>query len=135
MMLRTMSDAIHVDIWSLSQYLQFSDVHYTRNLNFRNDLFELPALCWQPGQKSWIHNHQGQHCWMAIAQGTLGVRNYKRTGCDQQDRTVQMQSLASGHDVPISNEGFPAAGTVHEVNAIPIDLPCSLTLRQISTTC
>ena len=35
---------------------------------------------------------------------------------------------------PSSNVGFPAAGTVHEVRAIPIDRALSFTFRQTSTT-
>lgn len=75
----------------LTPYLHFHDAHYTRNLIFKNDLFELLALCWSPGQHSWIHNHRGQHCWMAVVQGALRVRNYQRRGCDQQGRTVSLE--------------------------------------------
>jgi cysteine dioxygenase len=51
------------------------------------------ALGWNPGHKSWIHNHHGQHCWMIVSEGTLGVRNYRRLGCDQKERTVRMEPL------------------------------------------
>ena len=35
---------------------------------------------------------------------------------------------------PNSNVGLPAAGTVHEVSAIPIERPLSFTFRQMSAT-
>lgn len=66
-----------VDDRSLSQYLFFSKNHYTRNLIFKNDLFELIAVCWEVGQASQIHNHHNQNCWMAIPIGKLRVQNFR----------------------------------------------------------
>jgi len=76
---------------SLTPYLHSHDAHYTRNLIFKSEQVELLALCWGVGHRSWIHNHRGRHCWMAVIEGTLGVRNYKRLGCDQQWRTVGLE--------------------------------------------
>lgn len=66
-----------VDERSLEQYLIFSKNHYTRNLIFKNDLFELVAVCWEVGQASQIHNHHNQNCWMAIPIGRLRVQNFR----------------------------------------------------------
>lgn len=68
-----------VDCNSLEQYLFFSKNHYTRNLIFKNDLFELLAICWEIGQESQIHNHHNQNCWMAIPTGKLRVQNFRVT--------------------------------------------------------
>ena len=65
-----------VDEATLKPYLFFSEKHYTRNLIFRNDLFELLAICWDLGQVSPIHNHWGQSCWMAVPIGRLRVQNF-----------------------------------------------------------
>lgn len=66
-----------VDEGSLTRYLFFSKHHYTRNLIFKNDLFELMAVCWDVGQVSQIHNHHNQNCWMAIPIGRLRVQNFR----------------------------------------------------------
>jgi cysteine dioxygenase len=66
-----------VDEHSLTQYLFFSKKHYTRNLIFKDDLFELVAVCWEVGQASQIHNHHNQNCWMTIPIGKLRVRNFR----------------------------------------------------------
>lgn len=66
-----------VDPASLEPYLYFSSGHYTRNLIHRTHLFELLAICWESGQKSAIHNHRDQRCWMAAAYGKVQVRNFK----------------------------------------------------------
>lgn len=66
-----------VDEGSLEKYLFFSKNHYTRNLIFKNNLFELIAICWETGQVSQIHNHHNQNCWMAIPVGRLRVQNFR----------------------------------------------------------
>lgn len=76
-----------VDEGSLAQYLFFSKNHYTRNLIFKNELFELIAICWEVGQASQIHNHHNQNCWMAIPIGRLRVQNFR----------VLEQNDATGH--------------------------------------
>jgi predicted metal-dependent enzyme (double-stranded beta helix superfamily) len=74
-----------VDEASLERYLFFSNNHYTRNLIFKNSLFELIAICWEVGQASQIHNHHNQNCWMAIPSGRLRVQNFRVA--DQNDDT------------------------------------------------
>jgi len=62
---------------TLQPYLFFSKANYTRNLIFKNDLFEAMTICWDVGQVSRIHNHRGQNCWMAVPIGRLRVQNYR----------------------------------------------------------
>ncbi len=75
------------------KYVYFNDVHYTRNLVKMTDDFELMVsenhvyidtsyccfqiICWQNGQRSRIHNHDGSHCWMGVVQGKLVEKLYK----------------------------------------------------------
>jgi cysteine dioxygenase len=65
-----------VDPGSLQRYLRFEPTHYTRNLIYKCGHFELMTVCWEVGQASRIHNHQGQNCWMAVPVGRLAVQNY-----------------------------------------------------------
>src|SRR6202008_912986 len=62
---------------TLEKYLFFSKGNYTRNLIFRNDLFECMAICWEVGQASRIHNHRDQNCWMSAPIGRLKVQNFR----------------------------------------------------------
>jgi cysteine dioxygenase len=62
---------------SLEPYIFYSQGSYTRNLIFKNELFECMTLCWESGQHSRIHNHRGQNCWMSAPIGRLDVRNYR----------------------------------------------------------
>ena len=75
-----------VDPASLERYLFYEATHYTRNLIYKCDLFELLAVCWDVGQASPVHNHQGQSCWMAVPIGRLAVQNYAVLSADGQGR-------------------------------------------------
>jgi len=79
----------HIQAETLGKYCYFSKGNYTRNLIFRNALFECMAVCWEVGQASRIHNHRDQNCWMAVPVGRLRVQNYRvarrdasRSTCD-----------------------------------------------------
>ena len=67
---------LSIDEATLRPYLHWLPRRYTRNLVYRNDLFELIALCWEPGTQSPIHNHANQLCWVSIQQGALRFDNY-----------------------------------------------------------
>src|SRR5438105_10265713 len=61
---------------TLAPYLMWNRQHYTRNLIDKTDLYELIAICWEPGQVSSVHNHRDQMCWMAAPIGKLVVENF-----------------------------------------------------------
>lgn len=67
----------HVRPETLDQYLHFSKGCYTRNLIFKNDLFECMTICWEIGQFSRVHNHRDQNCWMSAPIGRLKVQNFR----------------------------------------------------------
>lgn len=75
---------------TLRPYLFFSPASYTRNLVFKNDLFEVIAICWDIGQVSRIHNHRDQRCWMVVPIGRLKNQNYRVLDRDPQARTCRL---------------------------------------------
>jgi cysteine dioxygenase len=80
---------------SLRPYLFFSTANYTRNLIFKNEKFELLALCWEVGQVSRIHNHRDQQCWMAVPVGKLKNQNYRVAARDAAQRTCRLEESKS----------------------------------------
>jgi cysteine dioxygenase len=62
---------------TLDKYLFFSKGNYTRNLIFKNDVFECMTICWEVGQVSRVHNHRYQNCWMCAPIGRLKVQNFR----------------------------------------------------------
>ena len=108
-----------VDGHGLQPFLFFSRNHYTRNLIFKNDLFELLAICWESGQASPIHNHHGQNCWMAMPVGKLRVQSFRVI--EQHDQTGHCQLEPT--DIYDIHKLLPAkvdpAEPVHRVLNVP----------------
>lgn len=65
-----------VDVDSIVKYFSWNPDWYTRNLIYKDDRFELMAICWEIGQVSRIHNHSEQKCWMTVPVGKLWGQNF-----------------------------------------------------------
>lgn len=79
-----------VDPESLRRFSFCCPTHYTRNLVYRNELFEVVALGWESGQASMIHNHRDQECWMGVPVGQLEVRNFTLVEHDAEAGTCRL---------------------------------------------
>lgn len=88
--------SVQISDASLAPYVFFDDHFYTRNMIYRDDLFEVMTICWQPGQRTSVHTHNGQLCWMIPQSGNLGVVDYKWMGCDhpENQNVVGLDCLA-----------------------------------------
>jgi len=104
-----------VDPASLEPYLYFSSSHYTRNLIHRTRLFELLAICWESGQKSSIHNHRDQRCWMATAYGKVQVQNFKLIRKDPSTRVCELESDTLYSIAPDSPQQVDPDEPIHQV--------------------
>jgi cysteine dioxygenase len=65
-----------IDVDSISRYFHWSSAFYTRNLIYKDDRFEMMAICWERGQVSTVHNHAEQKCWMTVPVGRLRGQNF-----------------------------------------------------------
>ena len=72
-----------VAVETISRYLHWSKNFYTRNLIFKNERFEIMAICWERGQISRIHNHSEQQCWMTVPIGKLRGQNFRAVEIDE----------------------------------------------------
>ncbi len=79
-----------VELNSLQPHLFFSPERYTRNLVFKNDLFECLVLCWDIGQSSPIHDHGGQLGWIYLVTGSLFVQNFRIEDRDRLRHTCRV---------------------------------------------
>lgn len=62
---------------ALIPFIYFREETYGRNLVFKNEFFELLVLTWLPQQRTPIHDHAGQRCWMLLQSGKLTFKNYR----------------------------------------------------------
>jgi len=94
-------DATRLSAETLKPYTFWRDELYTRNLVYRDNLFEVMAICWSPAQKTAVHTHNGQLGWMFIAQGEVEVHNYKYLSCNapENQNVVGMDCLAGASEI------------------------------------
>jgi cysteine dioxygenase len=104
---------------TLAQYLFYAKSHYTRNLIFKCDLFEVMAICWEIGLLSSIHNHRGQNCWMAVPIGKLRVQNFHVDNRDSSRRTCRL-APTDFYDMDAEHPGIvQPEEPVHQVLNLP----------------
>lgn len=72
-----------VDVDSIAPYFFWSSKFYTRNLIYKDERFELMAVCWESGQVSPVHNHSDQMCWMTVPIGKLRGQNFSVLDIDE----------------------------------------------------
>jgi cysteine dioxygenase len=72
-----------IEIDSISPYFFWSEKFYTRNLIYKDERFELMAICWDKGQVSRVHNHADQKCWMVAVAGKLRGQNFSVVEIDE----------------------------------------------------
>lgn len=80
---------------SLKPFTFFSAGHYTRNLIFKNEVFECLALCWDVGQSSSVHNHNDRLGWVYLSSGRLFVQYYVVESQDSVRRTCYVMPTSS----------------------------------------
>ncbi|WP_460217957.1 cysteine dioxygenase [Psychroserpens sp. MEBiC05023] len=73
-----------------SEFKSWSHEKYTRNCVYKDANFELILLCWEDGQQTSIHDHDGEDCWVYLLEGklkeihyTVDNNNYLREVCSQ----------------------------------------------------
>lgn len=63
----------------LLPFLGFKEGNYWRHRVCRNDSVEMLILCWRPGQKTPIHDHNGSHGVVRVHRGVLWESNFSFT--------------------------------------------------------
>lgn len=80
-----------VDVGTITKYFYWSEKFYTRNLIYKDERFELMALCWSKGQASKIHNHADQMCWMTVPIGKLRGQNFRAVELDEAKKLCKLE--------------------------------------------
>jgi len=106
---------------ALAPYLLWKPDTYTRNLIYRDDFFEILALCWLPGQRTPIHSHNGQLGWVTVVRGELICRDYRFVRSEVAKATEPSSRHVAGGGRPVEVEllgsaHFAADGAVAVVD-------------------
>lgn len=67
----------------LQRYRRFLDQKHARNKIFRNDMIEVMLICWNIGNRTPLHTHNGQLGWMEMIEGKLFVENFRVVDCNR----------------------------------------------------
>ncbi len=92
---------------ALREYVWWRDSFYTRNLIYRDDLFEVMTICWSPGQKTAIHTHNGQLGWMTVAQGEVETHEFHHASCNapENQNVVNIDCLGGATEIRLDRVG------------------------------
>lgn len=67
-----------IPLQEFEKYATWSDRCYTRNCIEENSDFELILICWSKAQKTAIHDHGGEECWVFVVDGEYGENIYEK---------------------------------------------------------
>lgn len=119
---------INIPISDFEAYASWSGDGYTRNSIHRNDDYELILLCWNKGDSTPIHGHDGQNCWVYQIEGQISEIRYEKFDNGNLLETNRMQmspgklsfmNNAMGYH-KLKNDTVGRAMTLHAY-VLPID--------------
>jgi cysteine dioxygenase len=74
--LKSLLASVEILDHELQPYLGFKDGNYWRHRVCRNAAVEMLVICWHPGQKTPIHDHNGSHGVVRVQQGLMWETNF-----------------------------------------------------------
>ena len=87
----------------LEPYIGFKEGNYWRHRVFRNQAVEMLVICWRPGQKTPIHDHNGSHGVVRVHQGlmweTIFTYHEEKGLCHDTGRECSVGTI-TGAEVP-----------------------------------
>lgn len=69
--LKEMIGRTRIEAGELTPYSRFKAGNYARHRVMKNEFVEMLVLCWKPGQRTPIHDHNGSHGAVFVHQGVL----------------------------------------------------------------
>jgi len=116
------------------EYVLFDNNRYTRNLIESNEYFELILICWKAGQKSPIHNHENQSCWMTILEGDIQETYFHIETQDDDNHVKLREGRSQTHHA--GEIGFISDDiALHNVRPVNSKNGISLHLYSLPITC
>ncbi|HRH69579.1 MAG: cysteine dioxygenase family protein [Flavobacteriales bacterium] len=85
----------------LEPYFRWNTRHYTRTCIHRNEDFELLVICYEPGQRTSIHDYDSQMAWIHPVIGEVLEEHYDPVAGDRIE-LVRETRLRPGNDASIT---------------------------------
>ncbi len=121
--IRQYCDSMRLSPDALKPYAFFRDDCYTRNLVYRDALFEVMVICWRPGQKTTVHTHNGQLGWMDMPQGEVQIHNFHYVSCNapENQNVVGIDCLGGATEIDLQRVNTMSAyedGPIYTVDKL-----------------
>ena len=87
----------------VAPYLGFKAGNYSRHRVMRNEFVEMLVLCWKPGQRTPIHDHNGSHGAVFVHEGILWETTFDyqaETGLSYQSHRELRRGDLTGSEIP-----------------------------------
>jgi len=110
----------------LEPYTGFKEGNYWRHRVCRTEFIEMLVLCWRPGQRTPIHDHNGSHGGVKICKGVLWetIFSYDALkGLQYQNARELQASSVTGSEIPDLHQLGNPAGSGQELITIHIYAP------------
>ncbi|HEU5460215.1 MAG TPA: cysteine dioxygenase family protein [Pyrinomonadaceae bacterium] len=95
----------------LEPYIGFKEGNYWRHRVCRNEAVEMLVICWRPGQKTPIHDHNGSHGVVRVHQGlmseTVFAFDCEKGLCHDTDRECKTGTVTGAAVPDIHQLGNP----------------------------
>ena len=94
---------VEISQLDLKPYLGFKEGNYWRHRVCRNDAVEMLIICWRPGQRTPIHDHNGSHGVVRVQQGVMWETIFaydEERGLSYETARECPEGTITGADVP-----------------------------------
>ena len=102
----------------VTPHKNFDAGKYARNLIVKNHLFEAVCMCWEPGQKTMVHNHGDSFGVFYVFEGELLFKTFDRKDDRSRPGKATLDLATSDRALPGSIH-FARIGDIHEMGNHP----------------
>ena len=96
-------ESANISTEDLQPYIGFKDGNYWRHRVCRNEFVEMLVLCWRPGHRTPIHDHNGSHGGVKVHEGPLWETIFtydEEKGLEYKSAREYAPGAVTGSDIP-----------------------------------
>jgi cysteine dioxygenase len=96
-------ESVNISSEELQPYIGFKDGNYWRHRVCRTEFVEMLVLCWRPGHRTPIHDHNGSHGGVKVHEGPLWETIFtydEQKGLGYESAREHAPGAITGSDIP-----------------------------------
>jgi cysteine dioxygenase len=117
------SNDLKISASEIEPYTSWNQNRYTRNCIARNEDFELILLCWEEGQKTAIHCHNQQECWVKVVRGNFAEYLYEYDDDNKYMNLIKKDHVGQNEVTTVENSNtYHSLENTHQGRTISLHL-------------